>query len=299
MLRLNYRHLMYFWMVAREGTIARACAELHVTQPTISGQLRSLERAVGARLFGRVGRNLALTETGRVVYRYADDIFSLGRELQDTLQGRPPGRPLRLIVGIADTLPKEITYQLLAPVLNLQEPVQLVCDRGRSDYLLAQLALNSLDVVLADSPISPAAKVKAFNHLLGETGLSFMGTVKLASKYRRGFPLSLQGAPFLMPAEHTVLRRSLEQWFETEGVRPTIRGEFADPSLLKVFGQNGTGIFAVRTAVENETRQQYKVGLVGRVDSIRERFYAISLERKLQHPAVVAITAAAREKLFA
>jgi len=190
--RLNYHHLLYFWMTAREGTIARACTLLHLTQPTISGQLRSLEKAVGAKLFDRVGRNLALTDTGRVVYRYADDIFSLGRELQDTLRGRPPGRPLRLLVGVADTLPKEITYQLLEPALRLPEPVQIVCDRGKPDYLLAQLALNALDVVLADAPIGPSGKVKAFNHLLGETGMSFMGTAALASRYRRGFPRSLK-----------------------------------------------------------------------------------------------------------
>jgi LysR family transcriptional activator of nhaA len=292
----NYHHLLYFWMVAREGTIARAGAQLHLTQPTISGQLRSFERAVGAKLFHRVGRNLALTDTGRVVYRYADEIFSLGRELQEALRGRPPGRPLRLLVGVADTLPKEITYQLLEPALRLPEPVQVVCDRGKPDYLLAQLAVNALDVVLADAPISPAAKVKAFNHLLGETGLSFMGRPALASRYRPGFPRSLNGAPFLLPAENTVLRRSLEQWFDTEGIQPLVRGEFADPGLLKVFGQKGAGLFAVRTAVERETQRQYGVRLVGRLGSIRERFYAISLERKLKHPAVVAITAAAREK---
>jgi LysR family transcriptional activator of nhaA len=296
---LNYHHLMYFWMVAREGTVARASAQLHLTQPTISGQLRFLERAVGVKLFNRVGRNLVLTDTGRVVYRYADEIFSLGRELQNTLRGGPPGRPLRLLVGVADTMPKEITYQLLEPALRLPEPVQLVCDRGKPDYLLAQLALNALDVVLADAPISPATKVKAFNHLLGETGLSFMSTAALASRYRPGFPSSLNGAPFLLPAENTVLRRSLEQWFDAEGIHPLVRGEFADPGLVKVFGQKGAGIFAVRTAVERETERQYGVRSVGRVESIRERFYAISLERKLKHPGVVAITAAAREKLFA
>jgi LysR family transcriptional activator of nhaA len=296
---LNYHHLLYFWMVAREGTIARACALLHLTQPTISGQLRSLEKAVGAKLFERTGRNLVLTDIGRITYRYADDIFSLGRELQDTLRGRPQGRPLRLLVGVADTLPKEITYQLLEPALQLPEAVQLVCDRGKPDYLFAQLALNALDVVLTDAPISHPAKVKAFNHLLGETGLSFMSTPALASRYRRGFPRSLNGAPFLLPAENTVLRRSLEQWFDAEGIQPQIRGEFADPGLIKVFGQKGAGIFAVRMAVEKETRRQYGVTSVARVESIRERFYAISLERKLKHPAVVAITAAAREKLFA
>jgi LysR family transcriptional activator of nhaA len=296
---LNYHHLLYFWTVAREGTIARACAQLHLTQPTISGQLSSLEKSLGTRLFDRIGRHLALTETGQLVYGYADQIFSLGKELQNTLNGHPQGQPLRLLVGVADTLPKEITFRLLEPALRLSEPVQVICDQGKPDYLLARLAVNALDVVLADFPMSPTIKVRAFNHLLGETGLCFMGSRALASAYRRGFPQSLNGAPFLMPAENTVLRRSLEQWFDGEGIHPLIRGEFGDPGLLKVFGQKGTGIFAVRTAVEEETRRQYKVQLVGRAESIRERFYAISLERKLKHPAVVAITTSAREKLFA
>jgi LysR family transcriptional activator of nhaA len=296
---LNYHHLFYFWTVARAGTIARACTELHLTQPTISGQLRSLEKSFAAKLFDRVGRNLVLTHTGRTVYRYADEIFSLGRELQDTLKGRLPGKPLRLLVGVADTLPKEIAYQLVKPALNLPEPVQVICDHGKPDYLLAQLALNALDVVLADAPVSPAAKVRAFNHLLGESGLSFMAIPRMAASCRRGFPRSLNGAPFLLPAENTMLRRSLEQWFDAEHIHPQVRGEFADPGLLKVFGQNGVGIFAVRTVVERETQRQYNVHLVGRVESIRERFYAISLEKKLKHPAVVVITSAARERLFA
>jgi LysR family transcriptional activator of nhaA len=296
---LNYHHLLYFWTVAREGSIARACAQLHLTQPTISGQLRALEKAWGAKLFERVGRNLVLTDMGRVVYRYADEIFLLGRELQDTLRGQPPTRPLRLLVGVADTVPKELAYRLLAPALRLPEPTQVVCDHGKPYYLLGQLAVNALDVVLADAPVSPSTKIRAFNHLLGESGLSFMGTPEVAAAYRRGFPRSLNGAPFLLPGENTVLRRSLEQWFDAEGIRPLVRGEFADPGLLKVFGEKGAGVFAVRTAVERETQRQYKVSLVGRVESIRERFYAISVERKLKHPAVVAITEAARQELFA
>jgi LysR family transcriptional activator of nhaA len=294
----NYHHLLYFWTVAREGSIARACGQLHLTQPTISAQLRSLEKALGARLFDRVGRNLVLTDTGRVVYRYADEIFTLGRELQDTLQGRPPGRPLRLVVGVADTLPTPIAYRLIEPALRLPEAVQIVCERSKLEELLTRLAVHTLDVVLADAPVSPALKVRAFNHLLGECGISFFGTPGLVAAHRRGFPRSLDGAPVLLPAENTVLRRSLEQWFQAEGIRPVVRGEFADPTLLKVFGQNGAGLFAVRSAVERETRRQFRVRLLGRVESIRERFYAISLERKLKHPAVIAITEAARGKLF-
>lgn len=296
---LNYHHLLYFWTVVREGSIARAAALLHLTQPTISGQLRALEKALGVKLFDRVGRRLVPTETGRVVYRYADEIFSLGRELQDTLQGRPPGRPLRLLVGVANTLPKEIAYRLLEPAMRLPEPVQLVCEHGTPDALLAQLAVNALDVVLADAPVSPTTKVRAFNHLLGECGVSIMGTPRLAAAYRRGFPQSLEGAPFLFPSENSALCRSLEQWLDAGGIRPQVKGEIADPGLLKVFGQNGVGVFPVRSAVERETQRHYNVRLVGRVESIRERFYAVSVERKLKHPAVVAITAAAREKLFA
>jgi LysR family transcriptional activator of nhaA len=295
---LNYHHLLYFWTVAREGSIVRACAQLHLTQPTISGQLRSLEKNLGAKLFERVGRQLALTDTGRLVYRYADEIFSLGRELQDTLRGRPVGRPLRLVVGVADSLPKLIAYRLIEPALRLPEPVQIVCEQGRPDQLLAQLALHTLDVVLADAPVAPGTKIRAFSHLLGECGVGFFGTAKLVAAYRRGFPRSLDGAPFLLPPDNTVLRRSLEQWFDAEGIRPLVRGEFAEPALLKVFGQNGAGVFAVRSAVEAETQRQHKVRLLGRVESIRERFYAISLERKLKHPAVVAMIEAARQQLF-
>jgi LysR family transcriptional activator of nhaA len=296
---LNYHHLLYFWMVAREGTIARACTHLHLTQPTISGQLRLLQRSLGVKLFDRAGRNLVLTEAGRVVFRHADEIFAVGKQLQDTLKGGFTGRPLRLLVGIAATVPKEIAYRLLEPVLRLPEPVQVTCDQGKFDYLLAQLAVNALDVVLADAPVAPSTKIRAFNHLLGECGVSLWGTAKLAATYRRGFPGSLDGAPFLLPEENTVLRRSLEQWFDMEKIRPQVRGEFADPGLLKTFGRYGTGLFAVRTAVEKETQRQFGVRLVGRVESIRERFYAISVERKLKHPAVVAITEAARAKLFA
>jgi LysR family transcriptional regulator, transcriptional activator of nhaA len=295
---LNYHHLLYFWTVAREGSIARACQQLHLSQPTISGQLRSLERSLDAKLFERVGRNLVLSETGRTVYRYAEEIFSLGRELQNTLEGRPAGRPMRLLVGVAETLPELVTYKLLEPALRLPETVQIICEPGKPEHLLAQLAAHTLHVVLADAPASTAIKGPAFNHLLGECGVSIVGTAKLVAAYRAGFPASLNRAPFLLPAANSVLRRSLQQWFESIDVRPFIRGEFADPALLKVFGENGAGLFAVRTAVEKETLKQYNVRLLGHVESIRERFYAISLERKLKHPAVVAITDSAREKLF-
>ncbi len=296
---LNYHHLLYFWTVAREGSIARASARLNLTQPTISAQLRTLEKALGQKLFERVGRNLVLSETGQVVYRYAEDIFSLGRELQDTLDGRPSGRPLRLVVGVAETMPELVVYRLLEPALRLPEPVQIICEDGKPDHLVAQLALHNLDVVLVDAPVGPYVKLRAFNHLLGECGVSLVATEKLAAAYRRDFPLSLDGAPFLLPPPNSVLRRSLDQWFAAVGIHPHVRAEFGDPELLKTFGEKGVGIFAVRAAVERETLRHYKVKLIGRVESIREQFYAITLDRKLKHPAVVAITEAARGKLFA
>jgi len=296
---LSYHHLLYFWTVAREGSIARASERLDLTQPTISAQLRALERSLGQKLFERAGRNLVLTETGQRVFDYAQEIFALGRELQDTLDGRPSGKPMRLLVGVAETMPELIVYRLLEPALRLPEPVQIICEHGKPDDLLTQLALHKLDVVIVDAPVAPYVKVHCFNHLLGECSVSFVATEKLAATYRRGFPQSLDGAPFLLPPQNAVLRRSLDQWFAAQGIRALIRGEFADPSLLKTFGEMGVGIFAVRTAVEKETLRRYKVNLLGRVESIREQFYAISLERKLKHPAVVAITEAARGKLFA
>lgn len=295
---LNYHHLLYFWTVARLGSVARATEELYLAQPTISAQIRALEESLGEKLFTRVGRNLVLTEVGRTVFRYADEIFSLGRELSDTLKGRSIGRPVRFVVGIADVLPKLIAHRLLEPALSLPDPLRIVCYEGKSERLLAELAVHGLDLVLTDAPIGPTVKVRAFNHLLGECGISIFGTAKLASTYRRQFPRSLEGAPFLFPTENTASRRALDQWFEAEQIHPLMMGEFEDNALLKVFGQSGMGLFAGPSVIEAEIRRQYGVQVVGRIDAIRERFYAISVERKLKHPAVVAISESARQKLF-
>ncbi len=295
---LNYHHLLYFWVVAKEGTIAAACKELNLAQPTISAQLRSLERSLGEKLFTRVGRNLALTEMGRVVFRYADEIFSLGRDLVDTVQGRPTGRPLRFNVGVADVLPKLVAYRLLEPALHLPEQVQLVCHEGSPQELLTRLAVYELDLVLSDSPIGPDVKVRAFNHLLGECGVSIFGTKDLAATYRRRFPESLDGAPFIVPTANTALRRAIDHWFESHDIRPSVFGEFEDSALLKVFGQAGVGLFAAPTVIEKEVQRQYGVRVVGRVESVRERFYAISVEKKVKHPAVLAIADQARQRLF-
>lgn len=294
---LNYHHLMYFWVVAREGSVAKACEKLHLAQPTISGQIRALEKSLKASLFAKSGRNLVLTETGRTAYQYADEIFSLGRELQDTLHNRPTGQVIRFVVGVADALPKLITHRLLQPALTLSEDIQVTCYDGEPDRLMGQLALHELDLVLSDVPANPRLGVRAYNHLLGECGITFFGTDELAKRYRKGFPQSLDGAPFLLPAGNVNLRRTLEQWFDQLGIRPQIRGEFSDSALLKVFGQFGDGLFAAHDIVAGEVKRMYGVSEVGHDDSLRESFYGISVEKRIKHPAVLAITAAARDLL--
>jgi LysR family transcriptional regulator, transcriptional activator of nhaA len=296
---LNYHHLLYFWTVAREGSIARACEKLRLAQPTISGQLRQLEETLGEKLFRKAGRGLVMTDVGQVVYRYADEIFGLGRELQDVLKGRPGGRSLRLMVGISDLVPKLIAYRILQPVLEMAEPVHIVCDEDTPERLLAALAEHRLDVVLSDAPITSTTPVKAFNHLLGSCGITLFAVAKLAARYRKNFPKCLDGAPFLLPMEGSDLRRSLDQWFDAQNIQPRLVGEFKDRALMKTFGQAGAGLFAAPSAIENQVREHYRVVTVARVDAVVERFYAISVERKLKHPAVVSIAETAREELFA
>lgn len=295
---INYHHLHYFWVVAREGGLVAAGRVLRLSHPTLSAQIHALEGELGEKLFIRSGRRLALTEVGRVVYRYADEIFTLGREMVDTVKDRSTGQPLRLQVGITDVVPKLVVRRLLQPALNLPEPVRLVCHEGPYEKLLADLALHSLDLVISDAPVPTGSSVRAFSHLLGETGVSFFGSGALARKYRRGFPHSLSGAPMLLPLEHLTLRRSLNQWFDRRGIKPRVAAEFEDSALLKVFGADGIGVFPAPTVVEDEVRAQHGVQLLGRVDEVRERFYAVSVERRLRNPAVVAITDAARQKLF-
>jgi len=295
---LNYHHLLYFWTVAREGTIARASEELRLAQPTISGQIRVLEDQLGEKLFQRSGRNLVLTDVGRLVYRYADDIFGLGRELMDTLKDRPTGRPLRFQVGVADEVSKVIAYRLLEPAMRLTQPVYMVCRDGAAERLLTELATHSLDLVIADTPISPTIKVKAFSHALGETPVTVFGTAKLAAPRRKGFPKSLDGAPFLVPTIGKTLRRTLDQYFDQQGIRPRIVAELDDSALLTTFGQAGAGLFVAPTVLEKEVTRQFGVTPVGRLDAVRERYFAISVERRLKHPAVVAISEAANEMLM-
>ena len=253
---------------------------------------------LGERLFTRVGRRLVPTEVGQVVFRYADEIFTLGRELVDTVRGRTSGRPMRLVVGVADVVSKLIAYRLLAPALGLANPIRIICREDRADALLASLAVHELNLVLSDSPVPPTVHVKAYNHLLGECGVTVFAAPALASKLRRRFPASLAGAPMLLPADGTVLRRQLEGWFEKTGIRPAIVGEFDDSALMKVFGENGAGAFAAPSAIAGEIREQYRVTPIGQVEEIRERFYAISVERRITHPAIAAIAQGARTEIF-
>lgn len=296
--RLNYHHLQYFWAVAKEGSVAAACKRLHVAQPTISGQIRELESALGRELFEREGRGLALTDEGRRVFNYADEIFSLGRELVETLRGRPAGVTPSLHVGVADVLPKLIVYRLLLPAINLPESVRLFCIEGKSTELLARLAVHELDVVLTDTPIPPSVSVKAYSHELGRSSVSLFAAPALAKTLKRAFPRSLNGAPFLMPAEGTISRRLLDQWCDSNSVSPRIVGEFADSALLKVFGQAGKGVFAAPTVISREVCDQYGVRVIARLPDLHENFYAISIERRVRHPAVQMITSSARERLF-
>jgi LysR family transcriptional regulator, transcriptional activator of nhaA len=294
---LNYHHLFYFWNVARFGSVSRAGEELRLTQATISAQLRSLELSFGEKLFRKAGRHLILTDMGKVVFRYAEEIFSLGRELTGALKGRAHGRAARLTVGVADVLPKLVAYKLIEPALGLKESYRIICREGSNTDLLPALAVHDLDVVLTDAPIDPAMNVKAFNHLLGECGLTFFAVPKLFNAYRAGFPQSLDGAPFLLPTQNTTVRRSLDQWFDSEKIRPMIVAEFEDSALLKVFGSRGLGLFVAPSVITSEVQREYDVKSLGRVGNVRERFYAISLDRKLKHPAVVAISEAARVRL--
>ena len=296
--RLNYGHLFYFWMVAREGTVARASAQLRLAQPTLSGQIHALEGALGEKLLERAGRGVRLTEMGRLAYRFADEIFTLGRELTETLKGRPTGRPLRLAVGVADNLPKLVAYRLIEPALSLPQPVRLVVREESTEKLLVALALHELDVVLTDRRAGPGGSVGVFGHLLGDCGVTLFAVPKLAARYRRRFPRALNGAPFLLPGESSTLRRAVEQWFEKQRIRPRIVGEFDDSALIKVFGQAGAGIFAAPSIIESSVCSQYGVAIVGPLARVREQFYAVSVERRLKHPAVIAITESARRELF-
>jgi LysR family transcriptional regulator, transcriptional activator of nhaA len=298
MRHLNYNHLQYFWTVAREGSIARAAQSLHLTPQTISGQLKLLEEAVGQPLFNRVGRRLVLSETGRIAFEYADEIFSLGAELANVVRGNQTSGPMTLTVGIVSSLPKLIAERIVAPALAGDAPVRVRCQESSLEELLAELAVHKLDIVLSDKPVPDGLGIKAFNHRLGESGMSFFARSNRARRYRAQFPQSLDDAPMLLPSQHSALRRRLDDWFESHEIIPAIVGEFDDSALLKAFGEAGAGVFAGPTVIEDEICRMYRMSVIGRTEEVKERFYAISPERRLRHDAIVLITDTARSDLF-
>ena len=298
MAAINYNHLRYFWMVAKTGSIARAAEQLHLTPHSISGQLKEFNATLGVDLFRRAGRSLELTDAGRRILSYADEIFSIGDELLDVVRDEKTikARPFR--VGIADSVSKSIAYQLLEPALKLDEPVRLVCREGRLTLLLADLAIHRLDMIVADRPIPTHLSVRGYNHLLGESGLAVFGTKALAQKLNGRFPASLRNAPFLLPGEDATIRPRLLQWLDAHELRPAIVGEFDDSALLKSFGQAGSGFFVAPSAISPHLCEQYKVVEVGRIDTFIEQFYAITTERRLTHPAITAICSTAKSGFF-
>jgi len=296
---INYKHLHYFWAVAKAGSITRAGERLHLTPQTISGQLTLFEEVLGHRLFDRVGRRLELTDAGRIALGYADEIFSLGQELQETLHNQQGSRTMVFRVGIIDAVPKSLAYQLVEPAVHLEETVRMVCREGKFMDLLADLAVQRLDIVISDRPMPSSVNVRGFNHLLGECGVGFFATPALAKQLKGKFPQCLQDAPFLLPGEDSAVRSRLMAWFSDQQIRPRLVGEFDDGALMKAFGEAGAGVFLSPVAIAATVCKKFNVVQIGVTNEISDQFYAISVERKLAHPAVVAISSSARFKLFA
>jgi LysR family transcriptional activator of nhaA len=296
--QLNYKHLYYFWTVAREGSIAKAAHLLHLTPQTISGQLSQFEEDIRTRLFQKQGRGLALTETGQVVLRYATEIFHLGEELQEVLQDAKAGRKQRLVIGILDSIPKAIAYKILEPALKLGRDLTFSCIEGNLDKLVSQLAVNSVDVVLSDAPISANYNVKTYSHFLGESATSFFASAYRAANYRKHFPQCLHGAPMLMPADTSSVGRAVKQWLRDHDLHPKVKGYFDDSALLNAFGKAGEGIFFMPAIIEKSVISEFNVRCIGRVDDLVERYYAVTAQRRISHPAVAAIYQTARSSLF-
>ena len=294
---MNLKHLFYFWKVAKAGGVLRAGEELHITPQTISGQLRLLEDSLGTALFRRQGRALELTEAGRVALKYAEEMFSLSAELEQAVRYFPKGRGIEFRVGVSDVLPKSLAYRLLEPAVTLEDPVRIICREGRLDRLLADLALHRLDLVLADSPIPSAVDVRAYNHRLGESGVSFLAASSLLEGKSTLFPECLGSLPLLIPGEDSAVRPKLMRWIESLGIRPRVAGEFDDSALMTAFGRAGVGVFTVPTATEQEAVMQGGLTVLGRTRDIQPEYSAISVERRLTHPCVLAITQAARLRL--
>lgn len=295
---LNYKHLRYFWMVAKSGGIARAGERLHLTPQSISGQLRELEEALEVELFRRAGRGLELTDVGRRVLSYADEIFGLGDELLEMLRDRTLTTALPFRVGIADSVPKSIAYRLVEPALQMEEPLRFICREGRLASLLADLAVHRVDMVIADRPMPTNLNVRGYNHFLGESSLTVFGVPDLIARLSGDFPAKLDQAPFLLPGEDVAIRPKLLQWFEARQLRPRILGEFDDSALLKAFGQAGVGLFVAPTAIAGYVCTHYDVEAIGRIDEVSEQVYAITTERRLTHPAIIAISRAAQQEVF-
>ncbi|MEP7246039.1 MAG: transcriptional activator NhaR [Gammaproteobacteria bacterium] len=295
--KLNYQHLLYFWSVVRTGSLAKACNELALSPPTISAQLRTLEERLGEKLLTKSGRTLVPTEVGRLVYGYADEIFGLGGDLVDALEHRPTRRPLRFVVGIDDVVPKEIAHRLLEPVLALSQPIRLICREGTMERLVADLAIREIDLVLSDAPVTPSLNVRAYSHSLGTSEEFWMATPILAKTLRRGFPKSLDGVPVLLPTDDTAIRRALDQWLDSQNVRPIIIGEFEDYALMREFARAGHGFAPVPAVLREQYRREYRLAPIGPATGVEAQFFAISVERKITHPAVVAIVKNAR-KIF-
>ena len=296
---LNYHHLRYFWTVARKGSIRKAAEELHVSQPSISAQLRLLEESLGQKLFRRSGRNLVLTETGQLVLNYADEIFSAGRELMNAVKQRPGKHPVRVNIGLTDAFPKLIAFQILRAAFRSEAAVHMICREGEIGPLVSHLQAHRLDIVLADEPASSALKAKTFNHRLGRSGVTFCAVPSLAAKLRRNFPQSLDGAPALLPTQNMGMRAALETWFDSKAIRPRLVGEFEDSALMEVCSTGGRGFTAVHTVVDRAALKHFGLRVIARVDECGTDFYAITAERRVKHPAAVAITEHAYSSVFA
>jgi LysR family transcriptional regulator, transcriptional activator of nhaA len=293
---LNFRHLYYFWIVAKEGSVTRAAERLDVAVQTISAQLSLLEQSLGKSLFAPQGRRLVLTEAGRIALGYADQIFLLGEQMQDALANSDVERTMRLTVGISDSLPKLISARLLEAALGLPERVKLVCYEDKFESLLGDLSVHKLDVVLTDRSVPPGATLRVFSHLLGESELTLFGVPALAKKFRANFPESLKGAPILLPTRNNAIRGRIDHWFEVHGIHPNVVGEFDDNALLNTFGRNGLGLFPAPSALSKDVEEQFGAVPVGEMAKVREQFYAISNERKIKHPAIDAILLAIHGK---
>lgn len=295
---INYKHLHYFWVVAREGSIAKAASRLHITPQTISGQLSLLEDRLNQPLFDRVGRGLQLTETGRLVLRYADDIFALGKELSDVLRGAVVTGSSEFIVSAASTIPKTILCKVLEPAIRACPEISLTCKEGPIETILAELAVHEVDMVISDTPLSAAYSIKAYNHFLGECGISFFALPEIADKLEGEFPHSLDNAPMLLPTRQYAIRQLFDNWISELEISPDVKGQFDDSALTKSFGHSGLGIFFMPSIIEEEVCETFGVKVVGRTEDIKQRFYAISAERKVTHPAISAVCDSARDEIF-